>query len=250
MEEKLGKKLESFKLRPRGHGEHLGVNRQKQEGKSYVTVPILGGILSNASMLRLAELAERYGRPEVRFTCFQNLILLDIEDRELSQLKKELRSLGFDVEGYPHSWTTIACAANFCPKGLENTKKRTLEIIKQLESRFGERLRSIDLSIATSGCVSGCARHVLAGIGLQGVAAAKGGRFTPGYNLYLGGGLAYTPSFGRAVAVAIHADQAKECVENILSAYFEHRNEGESLRDFCGRHSVDQLSSMALGKFG
>lgn len=250
LEEKLGKKLENFKIEHRDCGEHLGVNRQKQEGKSYVTVPIFGGILSNASMLRFAELAERYGSPEVRLTCFQNLILVGVEDGELPQLRKELLLLGFDVEGYPHSWTTIACAANFCSKGIENTKKRALEITKHLESRFGERLRNISLRIAASGCLNGCARHALADIGLQGIAAAKDGGFVPGYNLYLGGGLADNPSLGRTVATAIYADQAGEYVENILSAYFEHRFEGESFRDFCRRHSVDQLTSMALGKLG
>lgn len=44
------------------------------------------------------------------------------------------------------------------------------------------------MTIGISGCANGCGHHLLADIGLQGVARSVGGRLAPHYILYLGGG--------------------------------------------------------------
>jgi len=248
LKERLGGRIEDLKVEPNflEGVEHVGVNRQKQDGKIYVTLPILGGILSTALMLSLAEIAERYGWPEVRLTCFQNLILPGINDNELLQLKKELKVLGFDLEGPSYKWTTVACPANFCGKGVENTKTRTLEIMKYLESKMGDRLHDLRLTLSTSGCPNSCARHVIADVGLQGTVVRRDGETVPGYNIYLGGGPAGNPSIGRIVKVGVAAEQVKDYLLNILSAYLNRRVGCESFRDFCRRYSIEELDSMGL----
>ncbi|MEM2841168.1 MAG: nitrite/sulfite reductase [Candidatus Bathyarchaeia archaeon] len=245
LKEKLDGRIREFKFEsgPIECEEHTGVNRQRQDGKVYVTIPIIGGILSTATMLSLAEIAERYGWPQVRLTCFQNLMMVGLNDCEIPQIKKELKDLGFDLEGYPYRWTAVACAANFCGKGIENTKARTFEIMKLLEAEIGNRLHGLNLTISTSGCLSGCARHVIADIGLQGVVARKDGETIPGYNIYLGG----NPSLGRMVEAGVPAERVKDHILSVLSTYLNERVGSESFKDFCLRRFVEKFDKSSGG---
>ncbi|MBS7625503.1 nitrite/sulfite reductase [Candidatus Bathyarchaeota archaeon] len=245
LKEKLNGRVREFKVEsgPIECWEHTGVNRQRQDDKFYVTIPIIGGTLSTATMLRLAEIAERYGRPEVRLTCFQNLMMIDVNECEIPQVKKELKDLGFNLDGYPYRWTTVACAANFCGKGIENTKARTFEIMKHLEAEMGDRLHELNLTISISGCLSGCARHVIADVGLQGVVAHKDGKTIPGYNIYLGG----NPSLGQMVEAGVPVERVRDHIVNILSTYLNERVGCESLKDFYLRRSVEEFDKSSGG---
>jgi sulfite reductase beta subunit-like hemoprotein len=45
------------------------------------------------------------------------------------------------------------------------------------------------ITVKISGCANGCGHHLLADVGLQGVAGNAGGRLAPLYTLFLGGGI-------------------------------------------------------------
>ncbi len=241
--EKLGRRLEDHPVDylPASGGEHVGVERQKQEGLSYINLPLIGGILSSSLMLRLADVAEKYGWPELRLTPSQNLILVGIEDDQIEGVLDRIRALGIDVAGSPLKWTTMPCAGNFCGKAPENVKKRSEEIVKHLEARFGAELEGLALRVYLSGCPNGCARHQVADIGLQGVETQVNKEAIPGYNLYLGGGLGPNPCLGRLVARGVRADGLKYALERIIAAYLKKRTDGESFREFCSRHRDDEL---------
>ena len=56
IEEKTGKLLETYPLEhlPTCRGEHVGVQRQKQEDYSYINIPIVSGVLSSEKILDCA----------------------------------------------------------------------------------------------------------------------------------------------------------------------------------------------------
>jgi len=245
IEEKLGKRLEDFES---GNGfagsfEHIGVNPQKQEGYSYITMPVPGGILSSDLMLQLALIAERYGWPEIRLTNFQNLTLVGIENANVSNVAREVQSLGFNLDSVPLSWTIVACAGDFCGKAPENVKARVADVADHLETRFGDSLRNTKVRIASSGCPNGCGRHLVADIGLQAVQIRRDGSLFPAYNLYLGGAAGTKPSLGVQVRTKIEPDDVKSCLERIIASYFETRRQEESFGDFCRRHTIPELAS-------
>jgi sulfite reductase beta subunit-like hemoprotein len=45
------------------------------------------------------------------------------------------------------------------------------------------------ITVKISGCANGCGHHLVADIGLQGVAGNAGGRLAPLYTIFLGGGI-------------------------------------------------------------
>jgi len=242
VEEKIGKPLETYRLDhlSTSGGEHIGVQPQKQEGYSYVSVPIMGGILSSDKMREIADIVDKYGDGDMRLSTFQNLVIINIPDKNVNPVLKKLEQIRFPVKGSVLRWTTIACAGNFCGKAPENPKKKAAEITYYVEERLGEALKDLNLRIHISGCPNGCARHLTADIGMQAAQSMIEGKPTPCYNIYLGC-LGPNASLGKLIERGIRAEQIKYAVGNLVEAYVKKKRNLESFREFCNRHTVEEL---------
>lgn len=222
MEDKMGKTFEPYVLErlPSCRGEHVGVQPQKQEGKSYINIPIVSGILSSEKMLKIAEAAEEFGNGELRLTPFQNVILANIPDKSASLAVKNLEENGYSLNNSCLKWTTIACAGNFCGKTIGHPKNDAKETIDYLEARFGDNLRNIKVRVSFSGCPNGCARHLIADVGLQGMALISEGKNVPGYNLHIRGNTG-KPSLGKLIQRGVRAEHVKFALANLIDAYLK-----------------------------
>jgi len=241
VEEKIGKSLETYKLDylPTCRGEHVGVQPQKQEGYSYISVPIMGGILSSGKMLEIADVTDKYGNGDMRLSTFQNLVIVNIPDNNVNLVLKKLEQIGFPVKGSVLRWTTIACAGNFCGKAPEHPKKRAIETVEYLEERLGETLKNLNLRICLSGCPNGCARHLIADIGMQAIQLTIDGKPTPCYNIYVGGYLGSNSALGKLIKRAVRAEQVKYEVENLIVTYIKNKTSLGSFHDFNNQHSLE-----------
>jgi Sulfite reductase, beta subunit (hemoprotein) len=219
IEAKLSKKFETYELERLAikQAEHIGVNPQKQKGKVYITVPILGGVLSAQLIRELSDLADKYGSGDIRLTPYQNLIIINIPQAEAATVQDKLLKLGFPVYGSALRWTTIACAGNFCAKAPESPKGRTKEVIDYLEST-GEKF-SPSLRIGVSGCPNGCSRHLLADIGVQGVHVTVEGKPAAAYNVFVGGGLAPVAALGELKEQGVAAEDVKQTVKRLVDGH-------------------------------
>jgi len=243
IEEKIEKTLEAHNLDylPTSGGEHIGVQPQRQEGYTYISIPIVGGMLSRDKMLNIAEVAEKYASGDLRLSPSQNIIIINIPREHVNSVIDKLERIGFSMKGSLLKWTTIACAGNFCGKSPDHPKKRAVEIVDYLEKRFGETLRNSSLRIHISGCPNGCGRHLTADIGLQAVQLTVEGRPKQGYNIYLGGGLGPKASLGRLTERGVGTEDVKYTIENLLLAYAKEETNFRSFREFCDRHTVEEL---------
>lgn len=243
IEEKIGRTLETYKLEylPTCRGEHMGVQPQKQEGYFYISVPILGGALSSDKMLKIADIANEFGSGELRLSAFQNLVIINIPNKFVNLALNSLEEIGLSVTGSIVKWTTIACAGNFCGKAPEHPKKRAVEVIDYLEKRLGESLSNLKLRISFSGCPNGCARHLTADIGLQGAQLIIEGKPEPCYNIYVGESAGLNASLGKLIGRGIKAAQIKYALENLIKVYVEKKTNLESFREFCNRHTAEEL---------
>ncbi|MEM3046430.1 MAG: nitrite/sulfite reductase [Candidatus Bathyarchaeia archaeon] len=245
VEEKLGRSLEPITLDAWVSGcDHSGLQAQKQPGRFYVALPILGGILPSGRMRTVADLADKYGSGELRLSTSQKPIIVNIPEEHVPSLLTELEALGFSLNTSSLRWRTIACAGNFCGKALDHVKARAVQLVEHLESHLGEDLRRLDVTVYLSGCPNGCGHHPVAGIGLQSIQLKVGDELRPGYNIYLGGRLGPRAAFGRLVKQRVEADQVKLLVENILKAFLRRRRDGESFSDYCERHCVEELEAL------
>jgi sulfite reductase beta subunit-like hemoprotein len=171
--EKLRQELE----RRLGEFEEAEINVKKigiehtsgiqSDGRRYLAVPVLGGIVDSEKLRIIASLSEEYCGGQVRLTTWQNLVFVDVHD--LEGLKDELSSY-FNLKV---PYRAVGCASDFCGRTLVHSK----QVLSSVANELG------DVSFAVSGCVNGCACHPLAEIGLVGK-IKKGEQY---YDLYLRG---------------------------------------------------------------
>src|SRR5205823_24015 len=128
---KLGRKLEDYDL-PEIDVEpshHLGVHAQKQDGLSYIGVPVHLGLVSGDHMIALADLAERYGG-DIRLTRQQNFIVTGVANESVPEAIAELERIGFSLEINPVRGNSIACTGEpHCNFSVAETKTRLGRLI-------------------------------------------------------------------------------------------------------------------------
>ncbi|MDG7038452.1 MAG: nitrite/sulfite reductase [Nitrososphaerota archaeon] len=221
---------------PTSGREHIGVNRQKQGNRYYVNFPVQGGVLTCEQMFQIASIAERFGRPEIRLTPFQNLILSGIERKNVTTVIDKMEKIGLSLKASPFSWTVLSCAGGFCSKAPESIEGRTYDIVKHIEKKFPTSLKDMNINIFISGCPHACARHPVADMGLQAISYRDGGNIHISYNIYVGGGLGANSSFAKLIIRGIEADKVSTAVEELISKFLRDKSDGETFREFYRRN--------------
>jgi ferredoxin-nitrite reductase len=223
------------------HG-HIGVHAQRQDGFSYVGVPVPVGRLSVAQMKGLGELASRFAGATLRLTVWQNLILSHVPNDRVGEVEAALAALGLGAAASAIRGALVACTGNTgCKFAATNTKGQALLLAEHLESRI-----ALDqpVSIHLTGCPHSCAQHKIADIGLLGVKV--GDDMIEGYSILVGGGAGPEQKIGREVFAAVPMANMPERVEALLRAYLANRRVDESFHEFTARHSLDELKALAV----
>jgi sulfite reductase beta subunit-like hemoprotein len=168
-------------------------------------------------------------------------VLLDIPERSLAFLADRLKTSGFD---YEPSWARkgmLACTGiQFCKLALTETKTRVAELGSQLEAELNldEPIR-----ISVTGCPNSCGQHHICDVGLEGSLVTVDGIKQEAFQVFLGGGVGNTESFGRRVGNRIPAKRLSQSLAALFRRYKALRSHGESFQDFCQRHSDDDLAA-------
>ena len=98
-------------------------------------------------------------------------------------------------------------------------KNRAKESMDYFEKHFGDSLKEVKLQISFSGCPNGCARHLIADVGMQGTGLNIEGRNVPAYNIYIREPPKESPTLGKLIQRGINAEQVKLALANLVEAY-------------------------------
>lgn len=250
MERRLGFEFEPAapeQVPLRVHRDHVGVHPQKQPGLHYVGLSILAG-RTNAEQLRnLATLADKYGDGSLRATATQNLVIINVPERNLAPLTDDLITLGFRIEGSPFHRGIEACTGSeFCKLALTETKGFARTLTEELERRLPDFQEDLKLNIA--GCPNACGQHWIADIGFQGVRVkGESGVSIEAYDVMIGGNTGADPAFARRIKYRVPAAQAADAIERLLTTYRADRLPGEAVQSFVKRQSDESLHGILAG---
>ena len=221
---------------------HVGVHPQSQAGLNYVGIVLKVGHLTPDQMRGLGEIAQQYGKNDVRLTVWQNVIIPHIADADLAAVQAKIEDLGLSTNATSFAAGAIACTGKWaCKFGGAYTKQDTVKIVEHLESKF----TSLDtpLNIHLTGCHHTCAQHYIGDIGMIGAAAKDG---SEGYNVFLGGGTDDDIGLARLLINQVPASEICELTEQIVGGYLEQREGTETFLAFTRRHTEEQLQEMLL----
>ncbi|AEI42701.1 nitrite reductase large subunit NirB [Paenibacillus mucilaginosus] len=147
-----------------------------QKDGTYSVVPrIYGGVTSPAELKRIAEVAEKFDVPMVKFTGGQRLDLLGVKKEDLPKMWAELDMPSGYAYGKALRTVKTCVGSTFCRFGTQDSIQMGID----LEKRF-ERLNTpAKVKLAVSGCPRNCAESTIKDFG---VIAIDGG-----WELYVGG---------------------------------------------------------------
>ena len=254
VERVLGRRLEDLPQTPRriGDTEHLGINRQKQDGLAYIGFPVYLGRIKGDQMVQVADIAQSVGA-DVRLTRQQNFIVANVPEAQVERVVQEVGELGFPLDVNRLRGTSLGCTGSpLCNYAVAETKVKLDEIVRHLEGTFGRDAEGIVVNV--DGCPHACAQHWVADIGLQGsTLRTRGDRGESlgkieAYEIYLRGTLGEEAAIGRPIVRRVPHTEAKFYVERLVGAYLQRRLPEESFKDFADRLSDEELIATASNR--
>jgi sulfite reductase beta subunit-like hemoprotein len=246
VETKLGRTLERFELpsitaQP---SAHIGVHAQKQEGISYIGVPVQLGLSSGDQLIAVADLVDSFGG-DIRLTRQQNLIVTGVPTEQVDTVLARLDKLGLPLTKNEIWANSIACTGEpHCNFSVGQTKDRLRDLVDHLETTFGQDVSELRLHL--DGCPHACAQHWVGDLGFQ----ATTGKDTEGqrisaYDIFVRGSLGPAPEVGRSLFRRVASEQLEPAVEGIVRGWLAQRQDGETFTAFQRRLTDDELGVLA-----
>ena len=233
---------EGFLFSDETYRDHLGVNDQSQPGLHWIGLCVLTGRMTDVQMRAAADIAEKFGGGEVRFTNVQNMLVPHIPTENLEGAQAALSAAGFAWDVPAIRRGVMACTGiEFCNLAITETKERAKAWTAHLETVHPEPYER-GLKINVNGCPNSCAQHHVGDIGLQGcLARLPDGTQTEAYDIHLGGDLGNHPSFTRAIHRKVPADSIPLALENVITGFQQTRQQGERFAQWAHRHTNEEL---------
>jgi sulfite reductase beta subunit-like hemoprotein len=244
VEAKLGRTLERFDLPPidAQPSAHIGVHAQKQDGLSYIGVPVPLGLSSGDQLIAVADLVESFGG-DIRLTRQQNLIVTGVSDVESALAR--LDELGLPLTTNEIWANSIACTGEpHCNFSVGETKDRLRVLVAHLERTFGDEIAELRLHL--DGCPHACAQHWVGDLGFQATTGkdADGNRISA-YDIFVRGSLGPVPEIGKSLFRRVASEALDTAVEGLVRGWLDGREDGETFTAFQRRLSDDELGALA-----
>jgi ferredoxin-nitrite reductase len=224
------------------HPDHVGAHDQA-DGANYVGLSIPVGRIDGTDFRAIADLAETYGSGEVRLTTQQNLLLPDVADEDLADLRAEPLLVEYSPDPGPFTRGVVTCTGReFCNYALVETKARAKRWAAELDERVDVEQDRIGLRF--SGCTASCAQPQIDDVGLRGDTRQTEQGVQSAADVALGGKLDVDPEFATWVAPRIPIEEIPGAIERVVETFERERGEGERFHEFCRRAPADRLAEI------
>ncbi|KAI1202071.1 sulfite reductase [Nemania serpens] len=210
--------------------------QKDEEGMNHFTFFIENGRIEDTAEFQmktgLREIAKVH-KGEFRLTGNQHVILSNVADEDLPQMKDLLKKYKLDnVQFSGLRLSSSACVAfPTCGLAMAESERYLPELITKLEGCLEENgLKQDSIVMRMTGCPNGCARPWLAEVAFVGKAYGA-------YNMYLGGGY-HGQRLNKLYRASIKEDEILAILKPLFKRYAIEREAGEHFGDFCIRAGI------------
>ncbi|HWA38101.1 MAG TPA: nitrite/sulfite reductase [Burkholderiales bacterium] len=233
---------------PAGAWFQRNVHPHKVPGYAAVTLSLKKtgvppGDATADQMDAIADLADRYSSGELRVSHEQNIILADVRQKDLAQLREEAKALGLATPNIGLITNIISCpGGDFC--ALANAK--SIPVAEAIQRRFDDLdyqhdIGELDLNI--SGCMNACGHHHVGHIGILGV--DKNGE--EWYQVEIGGAQ-FPAALGKVIGPAFARADVPDVIEKLIHRYLAERDsEAERFVEVVHRIGIQPFKESVYG---
>ncbi len=181
--------------------------------ETYAIIPYIpGGLIDPATLIKIANIAEKYNAKTLKVTSNQRIAIIGIKYEDIDKIWKDLNMKPGGFIG------KRVRSAKFCP-GTTYCKKSEQDAVK-MGMKIDENFQGMELpnkiKIGVSGCKNSCAESAVKDIGLIGT--------KKGWNLLVGGTCGIKPMIGQVLAKNLQDEEVLRFITKIIGYYKE--NEG------------------------
>jgi ferredoxin-nitrite reductase len=224
---------------------HIGVHRQKQDGRVWVGVALPVGRMTSAQMRGLAAMAHELGDGDIRLTVWQNLLLSGVAATNADEVERRLQAIGLTARASSIRAGLVACTGNTgCKFAASNTKDIALAIAAHVEMHVA---LDAPINVHLTGCPNSCAQHYVGDIGLVACRvpmAPDSDDTVEGFHVHIGGGFGADAGIAREFQRDVRAEDCPVLVRRLLQAYLAHRRADETFLQFSRRTELSTLKAM------
>ena len=222
------------------------VHAHKTPGYAAVTLSLKApgvapGDITDAQMLAVADLADRFSFGELRVTHEQNVVLADVRQSDLYEVWQIARSHRLATANIGLLTDMICCpGGDLC--ALANA--RSIPIAEAVQQKFDDLdyLYDIgDISLNISGCMNSCGHHHVANIGILGVDKND----EEWYQITVGGQQGNAATIGKVIGPSFYAQEVPLVIEALIDVYRENRGDSERFIDTLQRIGIEPFKARA-----
>ncbi|WP_123040337.1 nitrite reductase large subunit NirB [Cohnella candidum] len=208
-----------------------------QKDGTYSVVPrIYGGVTSPAELKKIAEVAEKFDVPMVKFTGGQRLDLLGVKKEDLPKMWEELDMPSGHAYGKALRTVKTCVGETFCRFGTQDSIGMGIRLEKEFE-----RLNTpAKVKLAVSGCPRNCAEATIKDFG---VVAIDGG-----WELHVGGNGGVHVRATDLLCVVKTQDEVVEWASAFLQHYRENAQWNERTSVWIERVGLDSVKKALENK--
>lgn len=143
-----------------------GFMRQIQTNKFSLRLRVVGGQMQAAQLLKVSEIADKYGAGYIHLTSRQGIEIPFIDFADVNTVKASLAEVGLEPGACgPRVRTVTACQGNsICPSGLIETS----ELAKELDLKYFAMDLPHKFKIGITGCKNNCLKAEENDLGIKG----------------------------------------------------------------------------------
>ncbi|MFC5467139.1 nitrite reductase large subunit NirB [Cohnella suwonensis] len=201
-----------------------------QKDGTYSVVPrIYGGVTSPSELKKIAEVAEKFDVPLVKFTGGQRLDLLGVKKEDLPKMWEELDMPSGHAYGKMLRTVKTCVGSTFCRFGTQDAIGMGI----RLEKEFERMNAPAKVKLAVSGCPRNCAESTIKDFG---VVAIDGG-----WELHVGGNGGVHVRATDLLCVVKTEDEVVEWAAAFLQYYREEATWGERTSQWVERVGIEAV---------
>ncbi|MBI4898430.1 MAG: NAD(P)/FAD-dependent oxidoreductase [Actinobacteria bacterium] len=213
--------------------DRVHANIQK-DGTFSVVPRIYGGVTSPAELRRIADVAERYEVPMVKFTGGQRIDLLGVSKEQLPAIWEELGMPSGHAYAKAVRTVKTCVGSRFCRFGIDDAIEMGIELEHEWEGVYTPH----KVKAAVSGCPRNCAEASTKDIGLI---AVEGG-----WQVRVGGAAGASVREGDVLVTVETKGDAMRIATTFLQYYREHGEYLERTYGFVERVGLDVVRENVL----
>jgi NAD(P)H-nitrite reductase large subunit len=208
------------------------IQRDKQ---TYAVAPhIPCGVVSPATLRKLADVAEKYGAAALKITSAARIAIVGLKEEDVDAVWADLGMAPGAAVGLCVRSIKACPGTAFCKRGQQDS----LGLGLKLDEKYHGAQVPGKLKFGVSGCANQCAETCIKDIGLVG--------FPKGWRVFIGGNGGVNPRLSKEIARDLTTEQALDLTDKIIAYYNSNAGPKQRLGSMIDKIGFDIVKEAVL----